>query len=138
MQRRRIPIAVAVSTLALLALAGGVTAATTRSATPKLTGTWSGKYGGAVSGTFTVTWTQNARGKLTGAIKLSRPSGNYPITGHVSAAGIKFGAVGVGATYTGSVSASGLKMSGNWAGGQGVGGTWSAHKLLRVIRIKLP
>ena len=137
MHRRRISIAAAVFIVALLALAGGVTAATGRSATPKLGGTWHGTYGGAVSGTFTLTWTQNARGKLTGAIKLSKPSGNYPITGHVSGGAIQFGAVGVGATYTGSVNAAGLKMSGHWASGR-AGGSWSAHKLLTVIKIKLP
>jgi hypothetical protein len=137
MHRRRISIAAAVSTLAVLALAGGVMAAATRSATPHLSGSWSGKYSGAVSGTFTLTWTQTARGKLTGAIKLSRPAGKYPITGSVSRGKIKFGAVGVGATYTGSASASGLKMSGNWQSGPG-GGSWSAHKLLTVVKIKLP
>jgi hypothetical protein len=137
MHRRRIPIAAAVSALALLALAGGVTAATNRGATPHLSGSWSGKYSGAVSGTFTLTWTQNARGRLTGAIKLSKPAGKYPITGSVSRGTIKFGAVGVGATYTGSASASGLKMSGNWKSGPG-GGTWNAHKLLTVVKIKLP
>ena len=136
MHRRRILLTLAVVTAALLALAGGVTAATSRS-TLHLSGTWSGKYGGAVSGTFTLTWTQNARGKLTGGIKLSRPAGTYPITGHVSGGAIKFGAVGVGAVYTGSVSASGLKMSGSWASGPG-GGTWSAHKLLKIVKIKLP
>ena len=137
MHRRRISIAAAVSILVVLAAAGSVTAAPDRSATPKLGGTWSGKYGGAVTGTFTLTWTQNARGKLTGAIKLSRPAGTYPITGHVTGAGIKFGAVGVGAVYTGTVSALGLKMSGTWASGPGTG-TWSAHRLLKIIKIKLP
>jgi hypothetical protein len=137
MHRRRISIATAVFAVALLALAGGVTAATGRSAAPKLGGSWSGKYGGAVSGTFTLTWTQNARGVLTGAIKLSKPSGRYRISGHVTKSGIKFGAVGVGAVYTGTVSASGLKMSGSWASGPGHG-TWSAHKLLTVVKIKLP
>ena len=137
MHRRRISIAVAVSTLAVLALAGAVTAGTDRSASPHLSGSWSGKYSGAVTGTFTLTWTQNARGRLTGAIKLSRPAGSYPITGSVSGGTIKFGAVGVGATYTGSASASGLKMSGHWKSGPG-GGSWSAHKLLTVVKIKLP
>ena len=137
MQRRRISIAATVSILAVLTVAGSVTAATGRSATAKLGGTWSGKYGGAVTGTFTLTWTQNARGKLTGAIKLSKPSGTYPITGHVSGSGIKFGAVGVGAVYTGTVSALGLNMSGTWASGPG-SGTWSAHRLTRIIKIKLP
>jgi len=137
MHRRRISVAVAVSTLAVLALAGAVTAGTDRSASPHLSGSWSGKYSGAVTGTFTLTWTQNARGRLTGAIKLSRPAGSYPITGSVSGGTIKFGAVGVGATYTGSASASGLKMSGHWKSGPG-GGSWSAHKLLTVVKIKLP
>jgi hypothetical protein len=137
MHRRRISIAAAVSILVVLAAAGSVTAATRRSTTAHLGGSWSGKYDGAVSGTFTLTWTQNARGKLTGAIKLSRPAGTYPITGHVSGAGIKFGAVGVGAVYTGKVSTLGLKMSGTWASGPG-GGTWSAHRLVKIIKIKLP
>lgn len=138
MHRRRISIAAALAAVALLALAGSVTAATTsRSAIPKLGGTWSGKYSGAVTGTFMLTWKQNARGKLTGAIKLSNPAGNYPITGHVTKSGIKFGAVGVGAVYTGTVSGLGLKMSGTWASGPGTG-TWSAHKLLKIIKIKLP
>ena len=136
MHRRRIVIAAAVFSIALLALAGGVTAAGSR-ATLHLSGSWSGKYSGYVSGTFTLTWTQNARGKLTGAIKLSRPAGTYPITGSVTRGRIKFGAVGVGATYTGTASASGLKMSGHWASGPG-GGTWSAHRLLTVVKIKLP
>ena len=137
MHRRRISIAAAVSVLAVLAVAGSGTAAAGRSATPKLGGTWSGKYGGAVTGTFTLTWTQNARGKLTGAIKLSNPAGTYPITGHVAGTGIKFGAVGVGAVYTGSVSGLGLNMSGSWASGRATG-TWSAHKLLKLVKIKLP
>jgi hypothetical protein len=137
MHRRRISVAAAVSILALLTAAGSVTAATSRSTIHHLGGTWSGKYSGAVTGTFTLTWTQNARGKLTGAIKLSRPAGNYPITGHVTKSGIKFGAVGVGAVYTGTVSGLGLSMSGTWASGPGTG-TWSAHKLLKIIKIKLP
>lgn len=137
MHRRRISIAAAVSVLAVLGVAGSVTAATSRSAIPKLGGTWSGKYGGNVSGTFTLTWTQNRRGKLTGAIKLSTPAGNYPINGTVTRSGIKFGAVGVGAVYTGTVNALGLKMSGSWASGRATG-TWSAHKLLKVVKIKLP
>lgn len=137
MHRRRTSIAAAVSILAVLAAAGSVTAGTNRSAVHKLGGSWAGKYSGAVTGTFTLTWTQNARGKLTGAIKLSRPAGTYPITGHVTGSGIKFGAVGVGAVYTGTVSSLGLKMSGTWASGPGTG-TWSAHRLLKIIKIKLP
>ncbi|HST15366.1 MAG TPA: hypothetical protein VLJ44_11015 [Gaiellaceae bacterium] len=137
MHRRRMSIAAAIFAVSLLAFAGGVTAATGRSAAPKLGGTWSGKYGGAFTGTFTLTWKQT-RGRLTGAIKLSKPSGSYRITGHVSGGAIKFGAVGVGATYTGSVNPAGLKMSGNWSSGNGGSGTWSAHKLLTVVKIKLP
>jgi len=134
--RRRLPTAAAVLTLGLLVGAGGVTAATTRSATPKLGGTWSGKYSGAVSGTFTLRWTQTA-GRLRGTINLSNPHGQYGIDGTIVRGKIKFGAVRVGATYTGSASASGLKMSGTWASGRG-GGSWSAHKLLSAPKVTLP
>lgn len=134
--RRRIPVAAAASILGLLALAGSVTAANSRSATLHLSGTWSGKYSGAVAGKFTLRWTQT-RSRLTGTIALSRPQGKYPISGRVTSRGIKFGVVGVGATYTGSVAASGLSMSGTWASGPG-GGSWSAHKLLTAPKVKLP
>jgi hypothetical protein len=43
----------------------------------------------------------------------------------VQRSAIKFGAVGVGATYTGT--ASGTSMSGSYKSPQG-GGKWSAHK----------
>jgi hypothetical protein len=102
--------AAAVSALALLALGAGTTA-TAGGTTLHLGGSWAGTYSGAVSGKFTLTWTQT-NGRLKGVIKL-------------------------GAIYNGSVSASGLKMSGTWASGPG-GGTWSAHKLLTVVKIKLP
>jgi hypothetical protein len=89
-----------------------------------LAGTWSGHYSGAVSGTFKLHWTQS-NSKLSGTIKLSRPSGTYGISGSVRGKAIKFGAVGVGATYTGKVS--GKSMSGTWKSPSG-GGTWSARK----------
>lgn len=89
-----------------------------------LAGTWSGKYTGAFSGTFTLHWTQKTS-HLTGSIKLSNPKGTYAITGSVHGKAIKFGAVGVGATYTGKLS--GKSMSGSYKTPQG-GGTWSAHK----------
>jgi hypothetical protein len=127
--------AAAVSALALLALGAGTTA-TAGGTTLHLGGSWAGTYSGAVSGKFTLTWTQT-NGRLKGVIKLSAPSGTYGITGAVTRGKIKFGAVKVGAIYNGSVSASGLKMSGTWASGPG-GGTWSAHKLLTVVKIKLP
>jgi hypothetical protein len=127
--------AAALSALALLALGVG-TSATAGSTTLHLGGSWAGTYSGAVSGKFTLTWTQT-NGRLRGVIKLSQPSGRYGITGSVTRGKIKFGAVKVGAIYSGSVSASGLKMSGTWTSGPG-GGTWSAHKLLTVVKIKLP
>jgi len=110
---------------ALLALCG-VTAATAAAgaSTSQLPGTWSGKYGGAFAGTFTIHWKQ-VGSKLRGSILLSNPHGTYGITGSVQGSAIKFGAVGVGATYTGSVS--GKSMSGRYRSPQG-GGTWSAHK----------
>lgn len=92
---------------------------------PKLAGTWSGTYSGAYSGTFTLHW-QQAGSRLTGSIKLSSPSGTYPITGSVRGTAIKFGAVGAGATYTGSVT--GRSMSGRYKSGPR-GGAWSAHKI---------
>ena len=127
--------AAVLSALALLALGAG-TSATAGSTTLHLGGSWAGTYSGAVSGKFTLTWPQT-NGRLRGVIKLSQPSGTYGITGAVTRGKIKFGAVRVGAIYNGSVSASGLKMSGTWTSGPG-GGTWSAHKLLTVVRIKLP
>ena len=92
---------------------------------PKLGGTWSGTYSGAYSGTFTLRWKQSGS-RLTGSIKLSRPSGTYPITGSVQGRAIKFGAVGAGATYTGSVA--GRSMSGRYKSGPR-GGAWSAHRI---------
>lgn len=115
------------SLVALLALCSSSAAAPV-AATPRhvsLAGTWSGHYSGAVSGTFTLHWTQTGS-ILHGTITLSRPSGKYPIGGSVRGNAINFGAVGVGATYKGTVS--GSSMSGTWKSGNAGGGTWSAHK----------
>jgi hypothetical protein len=89
-----------------------------------LAGTWLGRYSGAFSGTFTLRWTKSGS-KLSGSITLSNPRGKYGISGSVQRSAIKFGAVGVGATYTGTVS--GTSMSGSYKSPQG-GGKWSAHK----------
>lgn len=95
-----------------------------KQSTPKLAGTWLGQYSGAVSGTFTLRWTQSGSA-LRGSIKLSNPPGRYPITGTVRGSKISFGAVGVGATYSGTVS--GRSMSGRWKSANR-GGTWNARK----------
>ena len=97
---------------------------TSKQSTPKLAGTWSGRYSGAVSGTFTLRWTQSGS-TLRGSIKHSNPPGRYPITGTVRGSKISFGAVGVGATYSGTVS--GRSMYGRWKSANR-GGTWSARK----------
>ena len=102
----------------------------------KLGGSWSGTYSGSYSGKFTLTWTQAASGVLTGSIKLSKPQGTYGITGKVTGSAIHFGVVGAGAKYTGSATT--LKMSGNYVAGGGGSGTWTAHKLLTPVKIKLP
>jgi hypothetical protein len=78
-----------------------------------------------VSGHFTLQWKQTGT-KLSGTISLSKPKGKYGISGHVRHGKIKFGAVGVGATYRGKVH--GTKMSGTWNSPRG-GGSWSAHKV---------
>jgi hypothetical protein len=91
----------------------------------KLAGKWKGQYSGAVSGHFTIHWKLTKR-RLSGTIKLSNPKGSYPIDGSLRAhKKLKFGAVGVGATYKGVWK--GSKMSGTWNSPQG-GGSWSAHK----------
>lgn len=110
---------------AIVAVCSSSTAlAAVSSSTPRLAGTWSGRYGGAFAGTFKLHWSQSGS-KLTGTIALSNPRGTYRIGGSVRGSAIKFGAVTVGATYTGSVS--GKSMAGNYRSPQG-GGTWSARK----------
>jgi hypothetical protein len=126
-RRSRIRLVVpAVCVAAALAVLVGATPAFAAGSSSKsqVAGTWSGKYSGAYSGTFVLHWRQTGT-KLRGSIKLSRPSGTYPITGSVTGSSIRFGAVGAGATYTGSVS--GKSMSGRYKTAQG-GGAWSASK----------
>jgi hypothetical protein len=93
-----------------------------------LSGTWSGKYGGAYHGTFTLHWTQSGS-RLSGTIKLSNADSSPTITGikgTVHGGAIRFGTVGSAAvTYSGSVS--GTSMSGRYQT-PGGGGSWSAHK----------
>lgn len=89
-----------------------------------LAGKWTGHYGGAVSGHFTLHWKKTGS-RLHGNITLSRPSGTYGISGSVNNGKIKFGAVSVGAKYKGTVR--GTSMSGTWTSPQG-GGSWSATK----------
>jgi hypothetical protein len=126
-----------VGLVVLVALCGATAAfaaVDSRSSTLHLAGSWSGTYGGAFAGKFTLTWTQSPTGRLTGSIKLSNPKGLYGITGKVTRGSIHFGVVGAGATYTGS--ATSLKMSGTYTTPRG-GGSWSAHKLLTVVKLKL-
>jgi hypothetical protein len=111
---------------ALLAICGSTSPARGASGPLQLGGTWSGRYGGTFSGTFTIHWREAVSGRLRGSIALSRPNGTYPITGKVTGSRIQFGAVGAGATYTGSASST-SSMSGGYKTAQG-GGTWSAHK----------
>ena len=92
----------------------------------KLGGKWKGTYSGAVSGHFTIHWTQTGT-TLHGTIKLSTPSGTYAIDGGVRGKKIKFGAVTVGAKYKGQLHGT-TRMSGTWTSGNG-GGSWSAHKV---------
>jgi hypothetical protein len=119
---RRVQLGVAILVVAVLLVAVGAQAS---SRPIQLAGTWSGKYSGAVSGTFTLKWTETGS-KLSGSITLSRPAGKYGIGGSVAGSAIHFGAVSVGAKYTGT--ASSTSMSGRWTSPSG-GGSWSAHKV---------
>lgn len=124
--RSRVPLVSRILLVAgLLAVCSSfAVAAAEGSANLNLAGKWSGKYSDAFSGTFKLQWTQTGS-KLSGSITLSKPAGEYGNSGAVTGRTIKFGAVGVGATYKGSVS--GTKMPGSYQTPQG-GGTWSAHK----------
>jgi hypothetical protein len=123
--RRRLPALWVAALLALVCCSTALAAASSHAATKsRLAGKWKGHYGGAVSGRFTLRWTQTGS-QLHGKITLSRPSGTYGISGSVTRGKIKFGAVSVGAKYKGHVS--GNSMSGTWTSPQG-GGTWSATK----------
>ena len=111
--------------LALACCIAAFAASTSHAATSSgLAGKWTGTYGGAVSGHFTIHWKQTGT-RLHGTITLSRPSGTYGISGSVNHGKIKFGAVSVGARYTGKVR--GSSMSGTWTSAQG-GGSWSASR----------
>ena len=103
---------------------GGIASSSHAATASKLAGKWKGHYGGAVSGHFTLRWRQTGS-LLRGSITLSKPSGQYGISGSVRSGKIKFGAVSVGAKYKGTVR--GTSMSGTWTSPQG-GGSWSATK----------
>jgi hypothetical protein len=124
---RRLP-ALWIGALLALACCGTALAATSASsshaATTGLAGKWKGRYGGAVSGHFTLRWKKTGS-RLHGIITLSNPQGKYGINGSVNNGKIKFGAVSVGAKYKGQVR--GTSMSGTWTSPQG-GGSWSATK----------
>lgn len=111
---------------ALLAVCSTSAAVAAVGSSAGLGGTWSGKYSGAYTGTFKLHWTQSGA-KLRGSITLSNPHGAYRIAGSVRQHDIKFGTVGVGATYTGALSRKGTFMTGRWSSPEG-GGTWSAQK----------
>jgi hypothetical protein len=108
--------------------AGSTAAPPTSSAPPAavdLSGSWSGKYGGAFTGTFKLNWQQTGS-TLSGTIDLST-SGTENLTGTVTGSKITFGTVGSAAiTYTGTVS--GSSMSGTYQVAGQSGGNWSATK----------
>ncbi len=110
---------------AICCSASVATAARSRAA-DDISGTWSGKYGGAYHGTFTLHWTESGS-RLTGTIKLSAtPNARTSIKGTVHGSSIRFGTVGSTAiTYSGTVS--GKSMSGKYQT-PGGGGSWSAHE----------
>jgi hypothetical protein len=124
---RRLP-ALWIAAFLALACCGTTLAAANASssdvATTGLAGKWKGHYGGAVSGHFTIHWTQTGS-RLHGNIALSNPKGTYNIGGSVTNGKINFGAVSVGAKYKGKVK--GKSMSGTWSSPEG-GGSWSASK----------
>ena len=125
---RRLPVLWIAAVLALACCGVSFAAATGHhhhKGKSRLAGKWTGQYSGAVSGHFTIHWTQKGR-KLSGTIKLSTPSGTYGIDGSIRAhKKLKFGAVTVGAKYKGAWH--GSTMSGTWTSPQG-GGSWSATK----------
>ena len=106
------------------ALAAASSSSSHAATSSKLAGKWTGHYGGAVSGHFTLHWRKTGS-RLRGTITLSNPNGTYGISGSVNQGKIKFGAVSVGAKYKGKVR--GTSMSGTWTSPQG-GGSWSATK----------
>jgi len=123
---RRLPALWVAAILALACCGTALAAASSHAAAnSNLAGKWVGRYGGAVSGHFTIHWKQTGT-TLHGTIKLSSPSGKYAIDGGVRGTKIKFGALTVGAKYKGVLHGT-TKMSGTWTSGTG-GGSWSAHK----------
>ena len=121
---RQLPALWIAAVLALACCGTALAAATSHAATRSIAGKWKGRYGGAVSGHFTLQWRKTGA-RLRGSITLSRPQGQYDISGSVRDGKIKFGAVSVGAKYKGKVR--GTSMSGTWTSPQG-GGSWSATK----------
>jgi len=121
---QRLPALWVAAVLALACCGTALAAATSDVATKSIAGKWKGHYGGAVSGHFTLQWRKTGS-QLRGSITLSRPQGEYNISGSVRDGKIKFGAVSVGAKYKGRVR--GTSMSGTWTSPQG-GGSWSATK----------
>ncbi len=90
-----------------------------------LTGTWSGNYGGAFQGSFSLHWTQSGA-RLSGSITLSNPGETLSLNGTVNGSAIAFGTVGSAAiTYSGTVS--GSSMSGSYRVAGAAGGNWDAH-----------
>jgi hypothetical protein len=127
--RKRPAAAIAIGVIAIVIIIGqlATAAAATNAqlAGGSLTGTWSGKYGGAYHGTFTLHWTQS-RSRLTGTITISS-IGRANITGTLRGSTIRFGTVGNASAITYSGSVSGTSMSGTYKTG-GAGGWWNAHK----------
>ena len=128
--RRRLP-ALWIAALLALACCGTALAATSTHHHPpkpksKLAGKWKGTYSGAVSGHFTIHWTQTGR-KLSGHDQALEPERQVRHRRQRAAhKKLKFGAVSVGAKYKGVWNGS-TGMSGTWTSPQG-GGNWSASK----------
>lgn len=123
------PVASILSALSSLAPPTSIAPVTTTSAAPAgvdLSGSWSGKYGGAYIGDFTLNWQQSGA-KLSGNITLTTPPQTLPLNGTVTGNKISFGTVGSEAiTYSGTVS--GNTMSGSYQIGGNPGGNWSANR----------
>ncbi len=91
-----------------------------------LSGTWSGQYSGAVTGTFQLSW-QQAGSDLSGTITLSAQP-PVTLTGTISGDTIYFGTVGSSPAITYSGKVSGKSMSGTYKIDGAPGGPWSATK----------
>jgi hypothetical protein len=98
----------------------------TTAASLDLTGTWTGRYGGAFDGTFRLSWHQTGS-RLSGTITLSTQPGSLRLTGSIHGTTITFGTVGSAAiTYSGNASED--SMSGSYRVTGTPGGDWSATK----------